>query len=677
MDISDEAVIVDTSRLKSAVWNDFDRVKKGDTCVAICRHCKRKLCGSSTSGTSHLRNHLMRCRRRSNHDVAQLLIARGKKKEGTLALANVSSNQEHRKAETHNPMNTKFEQGKTKDGTNTGNVYFDHKRSRFDLARMIILHGYPLAMVEHVGFKIFIRNLQPLFELVTVKRVEDDCKEIYEKEKQKVCEVLDKLPGKISLSADMWFAKGNADYLFLSAHYIDDAWQFKKKILNVIFVDPSETGDMLSEVIMKSLMDWDIDRKLFSVTFDSCSTYDNIICRIRDRLSQQRFLLCKGQLFDVRCAANVIKLMVQDALETLYAVTHKVRESICYVKSSKGTQEKFSEMEQLAGVNCQKCLCLDNPLRWKSTYAMLEVALEYKLAFSFLQEHDPVYTMCPSNLEWDRASVITSFLKLFFEVSNVFAGSKQLTANIFFPEICDIHLQLIEWCQISDDYISSLALKMKSKFDEYWKKCSLALAIAAILDPRFKMKLVEYYYPLIYGNSAAECIDIVSNCMKALYNEHAIFSPLASHGQGLACQVGGTAGVGSGNDSRDRLTGFDKFLNETSQSQNVKSDLDKYLEEPLFPRNVDFSILNWWKVHTPRYPILSMMARNILGIPLSKDASESVLDSDNRVLDHYRSSLKSDTLQALICAQDWMQNELEDSKSSSSPSTLALCYNAT
>ncbi|KAG5544860.1 hypothetical protein RHGRI_017351 [Rhododendron griersonianum] len=667
MEISEEAVIVDSSRLKSVVWNDFDRVKKGESYMAVCRHCKKKLSGSSTSGTSHLRNHLIRCRRRSNHDVSQLLSVKGKKKEVTVAFTNYNFNQEQRKGERPNFVHTRYEREQSNDGAVTsGNSSFDNKRSRFDLARMIILHGYPLSIVEHVGFQLFVRNLQPLFELVTFTGVEADCIEIYQKEKQKVYEVLDKLTGKISLSADMWSANENSGYFSLTAHFIDGDWQLKKKTLSFIKVDPSHTEDMLSEVIMTYLMDWDIDRKLFSMTCDSSSTNDNVVVRIRDRLSQNRFLLCNGQLFDVRCAANIIKLMVQDVLEALSEVIHKIRESIRYFRSSRATQEKFNEVAQLAGVDCNNCLCHDNPLCWNSTYFMLEVALQYKDAFSLLQEQDPLYKMCPSEVEWSRTSSITSYLKLFFEVTNVFTGTKYPTANIYFPEICDVHLQLIEWCQNADAYVSSLALKMKTKFDEYWKNCSLALAVAAILDPRFKMKLVEYYYPQIYDDSSTDCIDIVSNCMKALYNGHAICSPLDSHGQGLACQVGG------GNESRDRLTGFDRFLHETSQSQNTKSDLDKYLEEPLFPRNMDFNILNWWKVHTPRYPILSMMARNILGIPMSKVSIESAFSTGDQMLDQCRSSLRPDTVQALMCAQDWMRNDSDDSKATSSHSALPL-----
>lgn len=670
MEISDEAVLVDCSRLKSAVWKDFDRVKRGDACVAVCKHCKKKLSGSSTSGTSHLRNHLIRCRRRSNHDVSQMLASKGKKKEGSLGPVNFTFDHDQGKADIPNLVTGKYEQSPVKEGlVSLASGNFDYRRSRFDLARMIILHGYPLAMVEHVGFKIFVRKLQPLFELATLDGVVADCKEIYLKEKQKVCEMLDNLPGKISLSLDTWAAKGDAKYLCLTAHSVDETWALKKKILSFIHIDPFQTEDMVSEVIMSRLMEWDIDRKLFSMTCDSCQIHDNIVCKIRERLSQNRFLLCNGQLFEVRCAANLIKVMVEDCLEALCLTICKIRESIRYVRMSQATHEKFNEMVQEVGANSQKSLYLDNPLHWNSTYIMLDVALEYREAFSRLQEHDFAYTMCPSDDDWSRASTITSFLKLFVEVSTVFAGSKHPTANIYFPEVCDIHLQLIDWCQSRDEHISSLSLKMKSKFDDYWKKCSLALAVAAILDPRFKMKLVEYYYPQIYGGDAPDCVDIVSNCMRALYNGHDVYSTLVSHRQ-----VGGSDG---GNDTRDRLTGFDRFLHETSQSQNVKSDLDKYLEEPLFPRNVDFNILNWWKVHTPRYPVLSMMARNILGIPMSKVSLESVFDTGDMVVDEYRNSLSADTLQALICTQDWMRNGLEDSKAtSSSSSALAICYDA-
>lgn len=63
----------------------------------------------------------------------------------------------------------------------------------YDLAGMIILRGYPLALVDHFEFRVFVKNLKQLFGLVTSNTVKADCIEIYAKERLKVCEVLDKL----------------------------------------------------------------------------------------------------------------------------------------------------------------------------------------------------------------------------------------------------------------------------------------------------------------------------------------------------------------------------------------------------------------------------------------------------------------------------------------------------
>lgn len=660
MDMSD-AIIVNSSRLKSVVWNDFDRVKKGEIFLAICRHCKKKLSGSSKSGTSHLRNHLKRCQRRSNHGISAYLPLREKKKGRSLSLVTVSH--EQKKDDVFNVASLRNEQEKIKNEiVNGGNGNIDQTRSQFDLARMIILHGYSLSIVDHVGFKVFVNNLQPMFELVTFSKVESNCLDIYEKEKKKVSEVLDKLPGKISISVDAWNTSEDAEYLCLTAHYIDEDWQLRRKILNLIWIEPSYTEVKHSEEIIQCLMDWDIDRKLFSMVSDS-STNETIVEIIKNRLLQSSLLHCNGQSFDIRCVVNLLNNMVEDIIGAFSEVFQKIRHSIRHVKSSQEIQAMFSRLAQELQVQSEKCLFIDNPFRWNSTYFMLEVAVEYREPFSQLRERDPDNMIfLPSDLDWDRMSTITGFLKHFIEVMNIFTRNKFPTANIFFAEVCHLHVQLIEWCTSPDDYVNSLATKMRNKFEDYWNKCSLGLALAAMLDPRFKLKLLEYYYPKIYGDSASGRINEVRNCIYAFYHEHSRAFPLAVADQGLGWE--GSSGAGSmssvsGKDSRDRLMGFDKFLNETCQSQSSKSDYDQYLEDALFPRGDDLDVLNWWKVHTPRYPILSMMARNILGIPVSKVAFESAFNTGGKVIDSNWSSLRPTTVQALMCSQDWIRGELE------------------
>ena len=92
-------------------------------------------------------------------------------------------------------------------------------------------------------------------------------------------------------------------------------------------------------------------------------------------------------------------------------------------------------------------------------------------------------------------------------------------------------------------------------------------------------------------------------------------------------------------------------------SSSSSSELDRYVGETLepFDKNVHFDILQWWKVNSPRFPILSLMARDLLAIPISTVASESVFSTSERVLDSYRSSLGDKTIECLICTQDWLR----------------------
>ena len=90
------------------------------------------------------------------------------------------------------------------------------------------------------------------------------------------------------------------------------------------------------------------------------------------------------------------------------------------------------------------------------------------------------------------------------------------------------------------------------------------------------------------------------------------------------------------------------------RSRVHKSELDAYLEEACEEDGDDFDVLAWWKRHAEKFPILASMARDFLAIPLSTVASESAFSCGGRILGDTRSSLNPDTLQALVCAKDWL-----------------------
>ena len=107
------------------------------------------------------------------------------------------------------------------------------------------------------------------------------------------------------------------------------------------------------------------------------------------------------------------------------------------------------------------------------------------------------------------------------------------------------------------------------------------------------------------------------------------------------------------NKKRVMKSDFKKYRFESGCLEQ-KTELDKYLSEDL-DADDDFNILDWWKLNSHRFPILSQLARDVLAIPISTVASESSFSTGGRVVDAFRSSLTPKMVQALICAQDWLQ----------------------
>ncbi|KAL9683666.1 hypothetical protein QQ045_015493 [Rhodiola kirilowii] len=93
--------------------------------------------------------------------------------------------------------------------------------------------------------------------------------------------------------------------------------------------------------------------------------------------------------------------------------------------------------------------------------------------------------------------------------------------------------------------------------------------------------------------------------------------------------------------------------------RHPKSELDTYLEDGVV-RFVDvdgyFDPLDWWKGNSLKFRVLSRLACDILAIPITSVASESAFSVGDRVIDHYKASLRVDTVQMLLCGEDWLRS---------------------
>ncbi|WKA05614.1 hypothetical protein VitviT2T_023573 [Vitis vinifera] len=93
----------------------------------------------------------------------------------------------------------------------------------------------------------------------------------------------------------------------------------------------------------------------------------------------------------------------------------------------------------------------------------------------------------------------------------------------------------------------------------------------------------------------------------------------------------------------------------TNSSPNNTSDLDKYLNTDIisFEDQEDFDILIWWKSHQHKYHVLSIIARDVLTVPVRTVASEAAFSVGGRVVSKKRCNLVPDVIEAGICVKDW------------------------
>ncbi|XP_076919699.1 zinc finger BED domain-containing protein DAYSLEEPER-like [Bidens hawaiensis] len=203
-------------------------------------------------------------------------------------------------------------------------------------------------------------------------------------------------------------------------------------------------------------------------------------------------------------------------------------------------------------------------------------------------------------------------------------------------------------------------MAMKAKFQKYYgniQKINLLLYFALVLDPRNKKHYLDLLFVDRYGKELADVnIKFVMDSMHELYNDY-----IRIHSQSFTTAESSGSSMLSKRDKPEDTTPNQPFRNKLREqmiTQRVEpiGELDKFLKEDFEKYLESFNLLEWWKVNSPRFPILSLMARDLFVIPVSTVASESVFSTSGRVLDPYRSSLTPRIVESLICTQNWLRD---------------------
>ncbi|KAL4570721.1 hypothetical protein LXL04_026382 [Taraxacum kok-saghyz] len=481
------------------------------TQMAICKYCNKHLTYKSSNGTKGLIGHNKICKPGKTQKTIDEFQSRlvGKKSK-TDASGSVLA--------TH---------------------CFSYEESRKDLVRMIAQHDYPLCIVEHVGFRVFCQGMQPLLKSITRNTAKADLVSVYEEENTKLMQFLGSIKGRIAITTDMF-----------------------------IYVPCPHTTEKLTDVLLDSLLEWNLDRKLSTLTVDNSSTNNCMIDLITEKLSCDGLILGR-ELFHMRCAAHILNLIVRAGLDSFRTRVEKVRESVSFWTATPKRMETFEQNAKHLGVSCEKKITLDCKTRWNSTYLMLATAVRYKKVFFRLKQREPQYKSLFEENEWALATELCERLKIFYSVTELFSDTNLMVSN------------------------------MITKFDHYWQESHGVMAMATILDPRFKMKILEFYFPLIYGIDEAKAhVLIAKKTRENIFEQYVLRSESQKSNDD-------SVPISTQNATPEVETeSLDAFFSWNSSSSVAcgKTELEMYLEENTLPGSHDFDILAWWKQNGIKYP---------------------------------------------------------------------------
>jgi hypothetical protein len=620
----------------SKVWNDFSSITVAGVRKNQCHWCKGLFAVGKSSTTSTLSRHLTGCKK--------FVELNNRKKQKTLC----------------------FEPSDDHEGFGiVSNFVYNEKRVRELAAHMVLLHEYPFNMMEHELFNKFMRACTPHWKKISRATVKSDCIATYNIEKIKLKTLLSGID-RVNITTDMWTSSQRVSYMVVTCHFVDCNWQLQKRILNFCNVPPPHSGVVIADALRDTFNDWGIMRKVFTITVDNASANGSAIEILRDDFRLKGILLpVGGLLFHVRCCAHITNLLVQAGLSEIGDIIDSVRQGIKYIVASERRLKVFSEIARGLDLGCKK-LILDVPTRWNSTYLMLETAIKFREVFPRYHRVEQAFLWVVSPEEWEKVENVNQVLAVFNDVTNIVSGSDYPTSNLFLPEVWRMKEIVDIKAGDRNEYMKLMAARMSDKFDKYWGETNMLMALAAVLDPRYKMKLISFCFPIIYpldvkGNGIKGVLRVLQELYEvyvAAHNSSILQQQAAAEGGSSSLVTSVTEGVSGGGRSR-----FRQHCRSSDIIRPLKTDLDIYLEEDVFisesengdDSDANFDALEWWKSNALKYRILSKMARDLLAVPISTVASESSFSAGGRVIEPHRASLSTDTVQMLLCGSDWVR----------------------
>ncbi|CAB3240809.1 unnamed protein product [Arctia plantaginis] len=501
------------------------------------------------------------------------------------------------------------------------------------LLKLIAKTYQPFSIVEETDFVEFVEALNPNYVLPERKVISEKLIPfLYNRCLEDLKTTLYQEASTVCLTIDCWTSIKIDSFISITAHFINNDFEFKSFVLKCTQINGAHTCQNLASILREACVEWGITEKINFCVTDNAS---NIVGAI-NILGWTHY----------GCMAHKLNQILHHSLKEFDVTLKKVKEIVTYFSSSCKAKEKLLEYQAKVQGSSQPLVLINSvPTRWNSIYFMIERFVNLQDSIRATTPNVDVDLPILLIEEWTALRQLCKVLKPFEEATKELSVEKYVSASKAIAVINGLKDVLLEVKQKPAYYdsIKSFIECIEEQLEMKFKGIELneSLALCTILDPRYKMSM-------FLDEAATERAksSLVNKVQDLLTDE--IGSPSE-----LPVKPVLEASISRADDEnislwrKRNLIIKKRRINPTRNLlQLAQQEVDTYLQDEFAQNNCDPCF--WWRSGQYKYPHLAKLFKKNSNIVASSVPSERLFSKAGYTLSERRTRLSARKTEQLV-----------------------------
>ena len=210
------------------------------------------------------------------------------------------------------------------------------KKDRLDrkFVGIIIKDEQPLSIRSDEGFREFVKDLDPFYELPSDKKIKELLANSYNYCKKEIVHLFDQ-GTSCSLTLDLWTSRSRSGYLGVTSSFVNEQFELCEATLAIEYLKYPHTSENIVKRLNQIIERWNLIDKVFTITTDNGSNMVKLGKLLKNSKNITRF----------PCAAHTLQLVIGKGLIPAERLVARAKRLINFFTTPKQT-ERLIEIQK-------------------------------------------------------------------------------------------------------------------------------------------------------------------------------------------------------------------------------------------------------------------------------------------------------------------------------------------